>query len=179
MFKIDSISSPPERPPYKGDDRVSLVLDPKFYSKTGYDVAHLAPNAGIFNRYGRNAQVETFLLSNFGPQTTRLNRGPWKVCEHWLTDGKPQVYEELYGLLRGQFCEMVFTSFERYNSNSGSLSKILPDSDGQALRSMAFIMPNKDTMGSTDQFFDTSLQSESEIPAYRGLKDDVLEVFSV
>ena len=43
---------------------------------------------------------------------------------------------------------------------------------------MAFIMPNKDTMGSImDQFFDTNLQSESEMPAYRGLKDDILELF--
>ena len=45
-------------------------------------------------------------------------------------------------------------------------------------RAMAFIMPNKDTMGSIiDQFFDTSLQSENELPAYRGLGEDILELF--
>ena len=177
MFKIDSISSPPERPPYKGDDRVSLVLDSKFYSKTGYDAGHLAPNAGIFNRYGRNAQVETFLLSNFGPQTTRLNRGPWKSVEYRVNRWWAQAYEELW-VITGPVLRNGLPLIKDTIPIADEYYKILIDSNGEELRSMAFIMPNQDTMGSImDQFFDTNLQSESEMPAYRGLKDDILELF--
>ena len=177
LFKLDSLISPPKRPPYKGDKRVSLVLDSKFYSKTGYDAGHLAPNASIFNRYGRDAQVETFLLSNFGPQTTRLNRGPWKSVEYRINRWWAQAHEELW-VITGPVLREDLPLMKNTLPIPEKYFKIIVDMDEEEPRAIAFIMPNKDTMGSIiDQFFDTSLQSENEIPAYRGLGEDILELF--
>ena len=177
LFKIDAISSPPKRPSYKGDKRVNLVLKSKFYSKTGYDAGHLAPNASIFNRYGRNAQVETFLLSNFGPQTTRLNRGPWKSVEYRVNRWWAQAYEELW-IITGPVLREGLPLLKSTLPIPDEYFKIIVDLVADVPRAMAFIMPNKNTMGSTiDQYFDTTLQFENELPAYRGLGEDILELF--
>ena len=41
----------------------------------------MAPNWGVSICYGRQAQVETFLLTNVIPQTPALNRGLWETLE--------------------------------------------------------------------------------------------------
>ena len=56
------------------------------YTGSGYDRGHMAPNYVIATRYGRAAQLETFLMSNISPQRPGLNRGPWKDLEKIVAD---------------------------------------------------------------------------------------------
>jgi endonuclease G len=51
------------------------------YTNSGYDRGHMAPNATIDYCYGRQAQLETFLMSNICLQTSNLNRGIWATLE--------------------------------------------------------------------------------------------------
>ena len=176
LFKVSTITSPPKRPPYKSDDRVNLKLDPKFYSKTGYDAGHLAPNAGIFNRYGRNAQIETFLLSNFGPQTTRLNRGPWKSVEYRVSRWWSQAHKELW-IITGPVLKSGLPVLKESVPIPEEYYKIIVDVEDDKPRAMAFIMPNTDTMNSMmDQFFSDDIPEDSELPAYRNSNNAGLEL---
>lgn len=46
-----------------------------------YDRGHMAPNYAIATRYGREAQLETFLLTNICPQRSSLNQQTWRALE--------------------------------------------------------------------------------------------------
>ncbi|MFA5258076.1 MAG: DNA/RNA non-specific endonuclease [Opitutales bacterium] len=46
-----------------------------------YDRGHMAPNYAIATRYGREAQLETFLLTNICPQQSGLNQQTWRAME--------------------------------------------------------------------------------------------------
>lgn len=49
------------------------------YSRTGYDIGHLAPNSAL--NFNENAQKQTFKLSNGLPQKSNLNRVLWRKIE--------------------------------------------------------------------------------------------------
>jgi endonuclease G len=46
----------------------------------------MAPNHAIDTRYGREAQLETFLMSNICPQRPNLNRRVWEKLEGKVAD---------------------------------------------------------------------------------------------
>ncbi len=51
------------------------------YNGSGFDRGHMAPNFMIGTRYGEEAQLATFLLSNIAPQRPEHNRGIWERIE--------------------------------------------------------------------------------------------------
>ena len=51
------------------------------FNNSGFDRGHMAPNWAVSISYGRNAQLETFLLTNVCPQKPSLNRGIWEQLE--------------------------------------------------------------------------------------------------
>ncbi len=58
------------------------------YARSGYDRGHLVPNHAVASRFGKQAQLETFLTSNIAPQRPSLNQGPWadvelRIANHW------------------------------------------------------------------------------------------------
>lgn len=56
------------------------------YTGSGYDRGHMAPNYVIASRYGRNAQLETFLMTNISPQTPNLNQRSWQRLEELVAN---------------------------------------------------------------------------------------------
>ena len=54
-------------------------INPSDYSRSGYDRGHLVPSADRFGN--RNANRETFLMTNIVPQAGDLNRYPWEQLE--------------------------------------------------------------------------------------------------
>lgn len=56
-------------------------IDHGDYTESGYDRGHMAPNHVIASRYGQNAQLETFLMTNITPQAPNLNRRAWQRLE--------------------------------------------------------------------------------------------------
>lgn len=75
-----------ERPGFRRDWRSLWPVDPDDYLGSGYDRGHLAPNYAIAANYGRQAQRDTFLMSNIAPQRPNLNRRLWQRLEEVVID---------------------------------------------------------------------------------------------
>lgn len=174
LFHVDNMGTPGKRPPYKDDERTGVKLGSEFYSKTGFDAGHLAPNAGIYNRFGRAGQLETFLLSNFGPQTPRLNRGPWRSLEHYNNVEYAQKFEEIW-VIAGPIIKEGLPLIKDKVPIAEHYFKIVIDVLDGKPRSLGFIMPNADKMGSyLDRHFVLKKQDDWD-SGYDGLVPVVLE----
>ncbi|MFM8332983.1 MAG: DNA/RNA non-specific endonuclease [Candidatus Methylumidiphilus sp.] len=70
------------------------------YTGSGYDRGHMAPNHAISALYGRDAQMDSFLMTNVTPQKPNLNERLWERLEEveldqfakqfgkvWVVDG--------------------------------------------------------------------------------------------
>lgn len=84
-YKLTSV---PENAPrlkrptrFTSDWRTINRVNHQDYDKSGYDRGHLAPNYAISSLYGKEAQLETFLLTNISPQKPNLNRKLWQRLE--------------------------------------------------------------------------------------------------
>jgi len=64
----------------------------------------MAPNLSIDWCYGREAQIETFLMSNITPQTPTLNRGVWARLERLVRDALEDL-EEVWVFTGPIFCD--------------------------------------------------------------------------
>jgi len=152
LFEVADIKSPEKRPPYVDDERTDVYLPSDFYGRTGFDAGHLAPNAGIYNRYGREGQLQTFLLSNFGPQKPRLNRGPWRSLEYLAHKNYAQKFREIW-VMCGPVLKEGLPKLKGTLPIPEHYYKILVDLDGESIRTMAFLMPNADTMNTPLDFY--------------------------
>lgn len=54
-------------------------VEPREYTKTGYDRGHLAPSADF--SWSQEANDMTFVMSNVAPQKPKLNRDAWRRLE--------------------------------------------------------------------------------------------------
>lgn len=89
-YRVDAARLPDSFPRPRGfatDDRTRARVTHRDYTGTGYDRGHMAPNHAVASRYGRQAQLETFLMSNICPQRPALNREIWRKLEE-LEAGK-------------------------------------------------------------------------------------------
>ncbi|MBD3166863.1 DNA/RNA non-specific endonuclease, partial [bacterium] len=109
----------------------------------GYDRGHMAPSYGIDTRYGRDAQVETYLMSNITPQIPLLNRYLWKDLEMMIAKRWADELEEVW-----VYTGPVFLG-ERDTLTSGveipdAFYKILADETEQGtFRVLCFLVPAK------------------------------------
>ncbi|MGC3871754.1 DNA/RNA non-specific endonuclease [Halomonas sp. GXIMD04776] len=85
LREVDDPRSGP-RPNFRRDWRTLWPIAPESYFGSGYDRGHLAPNYAIAAVHGRNAQAETFLMSNISPQRPDLNRKLWQRLEEVIID---------------------------------------------------------------------------------------------
>ena len=87
VFDLPDHVAPPRRPEgFFVDPRTAARVEPGDYTGSGYDRGHMAPNYAIGTRYGKQAQEETFFMSNVCPQRHRLNAGLWKDMETRIVD---------------------------------------------------------------------------------------------
>lgn len=76
-----------KRPRFQPDWRRCLFpVSPQDFRSSGFDRGHMAPNYMIGRRYGRSAQIETFLMTNISPQKASLNRKSWQRLEEIAAD---------------------------------------------------------------------------------------------
>ncbi len=76
----DSVThSRPSR--FKVDKRTEAKISHDDYTDSNYSRGHMAPNLAIDICYGKEAQLETFVMSNVCPQKGSLNGGRWKSLE--------------------------------------------------------------------------------------------------
>ena len=81
FFAVSNPSSAGRPEGFSPDPRIEpeYQVNTHYWTATGYDRGHMAPNWGVSICYGRDAQVETFLLTNVIPQSPALNRGLWET----------------------------------------------------------------------------------------------------
>ena len=71
--------SRPQR--FSKDWRAINAVSHDDYLHSGYDRGHMAPNYAISRLYGKQAQLDTFLMSNITPQKPKLNQQLWQRLE--------------------------------------------------------------------------------------------------
>ena len=109
-YRVKAVTNPEHLPRPSGfamDQRTVSRVRTDDFTRSGYQRGHMTPNEAIAEDYGREAQVETFLLSNICPQAPELNEHVWerleaaerkyanKLEEVWVIDGP--IFGDLNG----------------------------------------------------------------------------------
>lgn len=66
---------------FSADWRSINQLDHDSYQKSGYDRGHMAPNYAMSQLFGKQAQLDSFLMTNITPQKAKLNQQLWQRLE--------------------------------------------------------------------------------------------------
>lgn len=85
LTEVDDAAIGP-RPEFRRDWRTLWPIATDSYFGSGYDRGHLAPNYAIARVHGREAQQQSFLMSNISPQRPDLNRRLWQRLEEVIID---------------------------------------------------------------------------------------------
>ncbi len=85
LTEVDDAALGP-RPAFRRDWRALWPIATDSYFGSGYDRGHLAPNYAIARVHGREAQQQSFLMSNISPQRPDLNRRLWQRLEEVIID---------------------------------------------------------------------------------------------
>ena len=167
LFRVDNPVAPERPTRFTVDDRTEAKVRPQDYTRTGYDRGHMAPNYGIATRYGEQAQVETFLMSNIVPQKPALNRYVWKELEMKVAKDYANRLEEVWVI-----CGPVFDGdIEKLASGveiPDAFYKIIVDEENGHIRVLAFTMPQGVDSGDKDRLA-KFLSSVDEIERQTGL----------
>lgn len=157
LFDLPELVPPGERPGnFDVDKRTFAKVRSSDYTGSGYDRGHLAPNYGIALCYGREAQEETFLMSNIIPQKHGLNAGPWKEMEMKAAINYPARYQEIWIIAGPVFGPSPATTRGGIPIPE-SCYKIMIDETGGKLRALAFLMPQDIPEGAEPKHFLTSV----------------------
>jgi len=142
-YRVFTVSTPishtrPSR--FSTDNRTLARVSHDDYTNTGYDRGHMAPNAAMDYCYGRDGQLDSFLMSNICPQTPMLNRGIWATLEENVRDWA-NSYGEVW-VFTGPIFDCWPASLPCGVEIPDSFYKIVVDElpDG-SLRALAFVIP--------------------------------------
>jgi endonuclease G len=91
IFRVDDPNAYPRPAKFRVDRRTTAKVKHEDYTNMPYDRGHMAPNYAIGMRYGKEAQRETFLMSNVVPQKPELNEQIWERLE--ATEAKTYANE--------------------------------------------------------------------------------------
>ncbi|GAA3894781.1 DNA/RNA non-specific endonuclease [Halomonas cibimaris] len=157
------------RPGFTRDWRTLWPIAPDSYFGSGYDRGHLAPNYAIAAVHGRDAQVDTFRMSNMLPQKPALNRQLWQRLEEAIMDHFAPRFTRLQ-IVTGpvyppSFMENVFNRVGLVEVPA-AFYKIIVAPDAADPKALAFIMP-QNVKG--NEPLDDYLVSIDEIEARTGL----------
>ncbi len=166
----DALERPGE---FAADPRTAARIDPAVYSRSGYDRGHLAPNHVIATRYGRSAQVETFLMSNIIPQLHGLNAGPWKALEQKIASNYPGRFGEVWVLAGPVFGDRPQKLQRRVAVPEACYMIILDESDGR-VRAEAFLFPQEPDSPGPDRYLTSidEIERRTGLDFLRELADD-------
>lgn len=132
--------TPPRPDEFKVDTRTVARVEPSDYSRSGFDRGHMAPNHAIALHHGREAQEETFLMSNVSPQKHALNAGPWKQLEQRIAANFPARFGEVWVLAGPVFGENPPRLKRRVAVPEAFYMIVLDEHEGR-VRALAFLFP--------------------------------------
>ena len=137
---------------FETDRRTRAKVRSSAYVDSGYDRGHMAPNNAIDLDYGREAQEQTFLMSNITPQRHALNAGFWKNMEQRILRRYPRRFTEVRVT-----CGPVFEAGDTRTLREGvripvAFYLIVSDRDDTAreLRAQAYLVPAENTPADED-----------------------------
>jgi len=139
IFDVPKLSSGKRPSGFRIDSRTRARVRHSDYTRSGYDRGHMAPNYGIATRYGRDAQKETFLMSNVIPQTPRVNRGIWKDLEMRVAKRYGRHMGEVW-VITGPVFEKPVKKLQSGVPIPSHYYKIMVDEQGGNLRALAFLI---------------------------------------
>ena len=134
------------------------------YTGSGYDRGHMAPNYVIATRYGRQAQLDTFTMTNISPQKPNLNQKSWQRLEEVVANDFSKKYGEFW-VVTGP----IFDSEPKTLKNSSvavpvAFYKILirPSTEVQPANALAFIFPQSAKANASLSKFVTTIDEIEE-----------------
>lgn len=131
----------PERPEsFRVDRRTAARVEPDDFSRSGLDRGHLAPNYAIATRYGREAQEETFLMSNITPQKHALNAGAWRELEQRIATNYAARFGEVWVIAGPIFGERPMRLRGKVAVPEAFFMIVVDESEGR-VRAQAFVFP--------------------------------------
>jgi len=127
---------------FSEDWRTVWRVEHRDYTRTGYDRGHLAPNYAISRLYGREAQLETFLMTNIVPQKPDLNRKVWQRLEEAAVDHFTQQFSRI-AVVTGPVFDQDIERLDSWVEVPDAFYKIFVgfDGQGQPKSMLAFLMP--------------------------------------
>lgn len=139
------LANAPLRPKeFTVDRRTVARIAPEDFARSNYDRGHLAPNYGIATRYGRQAQEETFRMSNITPQRHGLNAGLWKTLEQKIATSYPGRFGEVWVFAGPVFGPRPTKLKQRVAVPEAFYMIVVDESDGR-VRTQAFVLPQEPT----------------------------------
>ncbi len=93
------------------DPRTIVAIKADDYTRSGYDRGHMAPNHAISSLYGKQAQKQSFLMTNITPQKPKLNRVLWQRLEEVEYSYFKNWFKELW-VLTGPIFDNTITRLE-------------------------------------------------------------------
>lgn len=136
---------------FRVDGRTKSRVTHDFYTGSGYHRGHLAPNLAIALYYGREAQLETFLMSNIAPQTAELNTGLWRDLEMLLAKELVAKCHELWVITGPVYIEQE--EMESGVDIPAAYFKVIADfTELGDLRLLAFVFPQTGLRGRLEDY---------------------------
>ena len=157
------------RPSFQADWRTLWPVKTNSYARSGYDRGHMAPNYAIAAVHGRDAQVDTFLMSNMTPQRPNLNRQLWQRLEESVINHFAPRFDRVQVITGPIFPEHFMDNvFNRvgFVEVPEAFYKIIVAPHDEAPLALAFIMP-QDVRG--NEPLDDYLVTINDIEARTGL----------
>lgn len=147
-YQIEPLSFEQKKRDYKrpsrfdSDWRTVWRVEPDDYKKSGYDRGHMAPNYAVSRLYGREAQLETFVMTNISPQKPNLNRKIWQRLEEAAMDHFTAQFKHIY-VLTGPVFDSEVERLDSWVEIPDSFYKIFValDNQGQAINMLGFLIP--------------------------------------
>lgn len=124
---------------FKQDRRIPLSSSHSDYTHSGYDRGHCVPNFAIMSRYGRAAQLDTFLMTNIFPQRPNFNRGVWRQLEDTVVNNFANLNEEVW-VITGSILDSEIERLESGVEIPDAFFKIVTDIKDQHIRVLSFIL---------------------------------------
>jgi endonuclease G, mitochondrial len=150
---------------FKVDTRTWVRVQAGDYSHSRYQRGHLAPSWLMEQLHGRNAQLQTFLMSNITPQSPALNQKLWQRLEEIEADRFAQWFEGVW-IIAGPIFDDDIQKLRSGVEIPDAFYRILLDEGQQRPQVLAFIVPQT-VRG--DEPLDQFLTTVDEIEARTGL----------
>lgn len=157
----------PER--FSADWRSLTRIDHDDYTGSGYDRGHLAPNYAISRLYGKEAQLDSFLMTNITPQKPNLNQKLWQRLEEAEADLFASRFGTVWvvtGPIFGQKTQRLRSSSRVEIPEAFYKIYIVPAHTDHEPRTLAFVIP-QDVRG--NEPLDRFITSIDHVEALTGL----------